>query len=478
MSVARSFDRQIGLSHVLNMVNTVTPYGEARKKARKVYRPGEEALLIQELDEIAFFIEHAGERSLDKIAFEFCRIKDIRRSVERLQQEHVLDEVELYELKIQTHAMEVIRREICDMHFGGISLHELKDVADLLDPQQTGLLTFHLYDEYLQELAELRRHKREVDQKLVQDPANEQILSERQSVIEQLEEALWQVRVELSDKLQRHAQFLLQNMDMVGKLDHLMAKATLARTLNQSKPHIVTEQVFALEQMFHPAVQEALQAGHQSMQRIDVVLYPGSTVLTGANMGGKSVTLKSLLLNIELMRHGYYVCAEQARLCLVDFLYYGAEDRQAIERGLSSFGMEVVEFKALMKAADQAVGLIVLDEPARGTNPLEGRAIVRGLLRYFQQKDSFFFIATHLPAVVEHGMRHLQIRGLNWQNRPLMHMRTEDAIRSLQQMMDYSLREVSAETAVPHEAIHVMQALGLDETITRDIKRLLGEEHE
>lgn len=475
MSAARSFDRQIGLTYVLNMVNTVTPYGELRKKTHRLYRPGEEAELVRELDHLAFFCKTAGDDALDKIAFQFCRIKDIRRSVERLLDDGVLDEVEFYEIKVQVHAMQFVRDLLKKLAFHGVQLMDMSEVAAQLDPNQTGLITFHLYDAYSAELAEIRRKKRACDQKLANDPADDVTFTERQIVMEQLEEVLWKVRLDLSQSLRRHAKNLLLNMDSIGELDHLMAKANLANKLGQCRPQVLSEKKFTLVQMFHPFVEDHLQ---EKMQRIDLSLYPGSTVLTGANMGGKSVTLKSLLLNVELMRHGYFVCAEEASMGLVDFLYFGAEDRQNIERGLSSFGMEVIEFKALIKAAEQSVGLIVLDEPARGTNPLEGRAIVRGLLRHFQQKNSFFFIATHLPSVVEPGMRHLQIRGLKWEQKPLMHMRNEDAIRSLQQMMDYTLREVSADTAVPHEAFHVMQALGLPDRITRDIKHLLGEEHE
>lgn len=478
MNLNASQRKLIGLDYVLERVNTMTPFGEQRKRSFRTWQPGQEADLRQEHEEIDKCMAYLEAGALREMMHLFCQLKDISGSVERLSRNHVLDEVEFFEIKLFAAYCQRVRRHLAKLNLA-IDLKDLAPVSRLLDPEGTGLLTFHYYDAYSPLLKELRQAKRQLDRRGRQHP---DYPGEAQRLSEELEEVTWQVRQKLSAGLEEWAPALLGNMQELGRLDHRIAKADYARKHACVRPAFAQTSCLCVDQMVNPMVEAILMEKGSRMEPLTLSLTPGSAILTGANMGGKSVTLKTFLLQVELFRLGYFLPCRAASLKLPDFVHYGAEDGQDVTRGLSSFGVEVLEINQILKQAEMGCGLILLDEPARGTNPLEAQAIVKALCRHFKAGDDYFFLATHLPDLPEEGMRHFQIMGLKnllqdnikeWSGKE-----PKDAIAALERNMDYRIREVSSTAEVPKEAIHVMEFLGTDPDLMREIKQILGDDYE
>jgi len=59
---------------------------------------------------------------------------------------------------------------------------------------------------------------------------------------------------------------------------------------------------------------------------VTLTLQPGSTVVTGANMGGKSVTIRTLVLNATLAGWGILPYARHFRLPYFQAIFWVAED--------------------------------------------------------------------------------------------------------------------------------------------------------
>lgn len=468
----------IGLDFVLERINTVTPFGEQRKRALKPFKPGQEADLKLEHQEIEQCISYLESGALRGMMHTFCLMKDISGSVERLGLNHVLDEVEFFEIKLFAAYSQRIRKHLEHLDLT-IDLKDLSPATKLLDPEGTGLLTFHYYNAYSPELKKFREEKAKLDQRGFHHP---DYTVDQQKLAQELEELIWQVRENLSQELSQWQEALQWNMKELGVLDHRIAKADYAWKRGCIRPEFSENDQLSLTEMINPMVQSVLQERGGDMEPLTLSLSPGSAILTGANMGGKSITLKTFLLQVELFRLGYYLPAQSAHLKLLDFVHYGGEDGQDVTKGLSSFGVEVLEINELLKQAETGCGLILLDEPARGTNPREAQAIVKALCRHFMAGDDYFFVATHLPDVPEDGMRHFQIMGLKniLENNLDTSSGREprDAIAALERNMDYRIREVSSETKVPKEAIQVMELLGTDPSLMGKIKRILGDEYE
>ena len=72
-----------------------------------------------------------------------------------------------------------------------------------------------------------------------------------------------------------------------------------------------------------------------------------------------------------LVKAGMLPFAKKAKLPLFGGIFIVSEDLEDIDRGLSSFGAEIVQFnETIAQAAEtKGISLILLDEFARGTNP-------------------------------------------------------------------------------------------------------------
>jgi DNA mismatch repair protein MutS2 len=117
-------------------------------------------------------------------------------------------------------------------------------------------------------------------------------------------------------------------------------------------------------------------------------------VISGPNMGGKTVSLKTIGLLSLLALSGIPIPAEKFALPLLKQISVDIGDQQEITRNISTFSSHLMHIK---KAIDdlQKPALILLDEMGTGTDPEEGSALARGILDYFLDRGCFIVITTH-----------------------------------------------------------------------------------
>lgn len=477
MELTKQDHSEIGFEWLMHRLETITPYGSDRVLDQKPFLPGQEDQLADELSAVEFFYQLEPIMSR-RISGSLSAFKDVRRSVERLGHGGVFDEVEFYEIKYFCYHTEVLRDIVDELGQPELFLHPTDEIFEILDPQANKRLTFHFYNEYDARLEGLREEKRRLDRLYYQDSGDLVAMNERGKIIAQLDDVTWEVRQNLSRKLRPFVQKLKDNISVVAQIDHWLAKAQLAKQFHGIRPGM--QRAVEAKGLRNPWVEAILKEKHRSLQPIDIRLDKGCTVLTGANMGGKSVSLKTLLLNVELFRHGYYVYAEAAAFPLFAYVSYQAQDTGSLEQGLSSFGREVVLMREMMSRKDEP-GLAVLDEPARGTNPSEASAIVTALCQSYHTAEAMLLIVTHFPGVARAANRHFQMSGLKLDTdtiRDWSERESEEALAYLERQMDYRLVEVSADQAVPHEGIRVMQFLGMPMPFIDTIKQYLGDEND
>ena len=127
---------------------------------------------------------------------------------------------------------------------------------------------------------------------------------------------------------------------------------------------------------------EDLAERGEQFTSLDLELRPGCTVITGANMGGKTVSLRSTVLSLLLCQCGFFVFAKSASLPLFHRVDLILADSGPGAGGLSSFGKEVHLLDTLLRQTRDCFFFEAMDEFARGTNPQEGAALARALVRY------------------------------------------------------------------------------------------------
>ncbi len=347
-----------------------------------------------------------------------CGVQDIRGTLKRLASGEVMDDIQLFEIKHLARAA----REI-----GG---YDVDEVLEILDPNSENVDTFYIYDIYDERLAELRRqYKADND-------------AETLAKVMQVED---EVRQRLSVRLKRYSLELLNILESLGLLDYRIGKRELSEREGLSRPEI-TDDNWSFKSLVNLEVRESIGERYQP---IDVSFGMSPTLVTGMNMGGKTVLLKALGMAQEMLQHGFFVPADNAKMCLVDNVMYSIDDNQSASDGLSSFAAEMVGIDSIIKAVStHSRTLVLIDELARTTNPAEGRMIVNRVVEILCGRGVPSFVTTHYDGI-EGNVRRLRVRGLK-----------ESYEGDWREAIDYSLVETDKDE-VPHEAMRVAKALGI-----------------
>ncbi|MCI0661519.1 MAG: DNA mismatch repair protein MutS [Acidobacteria bacterium] len=139
-------------------------------------------------------------------------------------------------------------------------------------------------------------------------------------------------------------------------------------------------------------------------------------IITGPNMGGKSVYLKQAALIAILAQMGSFVPAASAKIALLDriFTRVGASDNLA--RGRSTFMVEMTETSNILNTATPR-SLVLLDEVGRGTATFDGLSLAWAIAEYIHDNprhSAKTLFATHFHELTElakmrPGVRNYQV---------------------------------------------------------------------
>ena len=139
-------------------------------------------------------------------------------------------------------------------------------------------------------------------------------------------------------------------------------------------------------------------------------------IITGPNMGGKSVFLKQNALIVIMAQAGSFVPARAARIAIVDriFTRVGASDNLA--QGRSTFMVEMTETANILNTATPR-SLILLDEVGRGTATCDGLSLAWAIAEYLHdhpRHSARTLFATHYHELTElaklrPGVRNYQV---------------------------------------------------------------------
>lgn len=470
--------KKIGLEYLMNNLTTISPYGNIKKKEIAPIEKIETLEII--FDHLEFFIKkcYQNKKEIQKIELLLMKLKNITNIVLNLQKGKILDEVELFELKINTMIFMEIKNISNDIFLKDFHLVDLNPVIDILDPGSKKIPTFNIYNEYSKKLKNIRHKKSDIEKLIFETRDSElqlKLKEERREIVvsENCEES--KVKIEISRRLISYTSNILTNIDRIKNIDFTLAKANLAIKYGASRPKIGEHIEFI--GMFNPEILETLKIKNQEFQKLDILLKKGNTILTGANMGGKSVILKTLTLNLILAQMGFYVFSDYATIPILKFIQFLSDDIQDISKGLSSFGAEIMKLREItgcLKTYDK--GFIALDEFARGTNPSEGKKFVKGLSNYIKNFDSFSIMATHYDGVVDSLTPHYQVVGLKNIDfdslKRKIDLNNQNSISLIQKHMDYSIEKIHSNLEVPKDALNVATLIGIDEDLKDIIKNL------
>jgi DNA mismatch repair protein MutS2 len=198
---------------------------------------------------------------------------------------------------------------------------------------------------------------------------------------------------ELSALVGAQADALAVLVEATGAVDLAVARAVLSRRWHGA-PVEVGEAVRFLGAR-HPLLEE------KSVVPIDLDLGElRALVLSGPNTGGKTVALKTLGLVALLHQSGFRPPAVNIELPVFDQVLADIGDEQSIEMSLSTFSGHLRNIVEILRAATGR-SLVLLDELAAGTDPVEGSALAQALVERLAKQARLVVVTTHYPELKE-----------------------------------------------------------------------------
>ncbi|MBA3244882.1 MAG: endonuclease MutS2, partial [Actinobacteria bacterium] len=198
---------------------------------------------------------------------------------------------------------------------------------------------------------------------------------------------------ELSTAVGERADALEVLVEATGAIDLAVACGTVSRRWRGS-PVEVSGEVRLLGAR-HPLLDPATAVP------IDLDLGPlRALVISGPNTGGKTVALKTLGLAALLHQSGLRPPAVTAGLPVFDEVLADIGDQQSIEMSLSTFSGHIRNLVAILDSATER-SLVLVDELASGTDPVEGSALAQALLTRLAEQARLTIVTTHYPELKE-----------------------------------------------------------------------------
>ena len=413
---------------------------------------------------ISLLGDDANKKSINTLYQLFSDTKDIENTLLGLRNSKIMNDIELFEIKqfafnakkILETIFQMLDNELFDCKYEiDFAISDFDEVIKILDPENTCVPTFYIYSAYSKTLQSLREQERQ--------NKNEHELSVIQVRILEIEQ---QIREELSRRLKQYSAKFLNALKTVAYIDLLFAKAEFALEFDMCKPEISTDTT-DYKAIFNPEVKQSLEKSGRRYQCIDIVFGHFPTLITGINMGGKTLMLKTLAISQLLFQYGFYVPATDANIAIVDDVMYSFTDEQDQVQGLSSFASEMKRIDEIISTIDTNPRVLVLiDELARTTNPKEGAAIVSAMLDILQEREVSSFITTHYD--IETSCRRLRVKGLKDEVMAGNNLN----ITYIQKAIDYNLID-DVSQGTPNEAIRIAEMLGINKRLIERAKSLI-----
>ena len=158
--------------------------------------------------------------------------------------------------------------------------------------------------------------------------------------------------------------------------------------------------------MMHGEKVSLLSARHPLVENpvpIDFSIGDGikGVVISGANAGGKTVTMKTVaLLSMLNQITGFAPADGKSELPIFSSFLSDIGDWQSIEEKESTFSSHMLHVKNIEDLAD-CDSLVILDELCSGTDPEEGSYLALSILEYFSKHAALTLVTSHYSLLKE-----------------------------------------------------------------------------
>ncbi len=204
----------------------------------------------------------------------------------------------------------------------------------------------------------------------------------------------------LSGLLYPYTKEIENNVQLIGKLDFIFAKAHYSLNLHCTTPKINEEKIIDFKNARHPLI------APENVVPISVELGKdfSSLIITGPNTGGKTVTLKTIGLLSAMACSGLNIPAdEHSSFYVFDHIFADIGDEQSISESLSTFSSHMSNIVKITQTSTSN-SLILVDELGSGTDPLEGAHLAISILQYFTEMKCLTVATSHYQELKKYAL--------------------------------------------------------------------------
>ncbi|MFT8400322.1 MAG: endonuclease MutS2 [Lentilactobacillus diolivorans] len=201
------------------------------------------------------------------------------------------------------------------------------------------------------------------------------------------------ILAELTNLIRPYRSELLENMNLIGQLDFVNAKAKYAHQTRSVLPNISDRNVIKLRQARHPLIPREKVVAND----IEIGDQYHTIIVTGPNTGGKTITIKTVGLLQLMGQSGLFITAnEDSQIGVFDDVFADIGDDQSIEANLSTFSSHMDNIISILGRLSHN-SLVLLDELGAGTDPKEGAALAMAIIDAIHKTGCELIATTHYP---------------------------------------------------------------------------------
>ena len=204
----------------------------------------------------------------------------------------------------------------------------------------------------------------------------------------------------LSQLVKQDSAGYLANVETLALLDSIFACGLYAKA-NDATVGQLSEKDFILKKARHPLIDSSKVVSNDYSIKDPIKM----VLITGANTGGKTVSLKIFALFSLMFLSGLPLLCDEAYIPLFDGIYYDIGDGQSIDDDLSTFSSHIRNISNIISKASSK-SLVIFDELGSSTDPNDGQALAASVLDYCRKKGIYVVATTHFAKLKAYGKQY------------------------------------------------------------------------